>query len=220
MAGMPVRERLLRSAAELFYENGIGATGIDMITAHAGVAKMSLYNNFESKAELVNAYIDARYAEWQEMCRRRMSRARSPRARILAVFDSYADHAARDYGRGFRGCGLFNAAAELAMGDPGRVSVARQKKEVERIFREELLALDPAGGNAAALAAEHLSYLLEGAMSRAGLDGHAARLTAARKVALSILKQVEEEAAARCGRRSRPAASLRPSRRKAAHGKS
>ena len=42
---VPARERLLKSAAELFYRDGVGATGIDTITAHAGVAKMSLYNN-------------------------------------------------------------------------------------------------------------------------------------------------------------------------------
>ena len=53
---LPARERLLRAAAELFYSDGVGATGIDSITARAGVAKMSLYNNFSSKADLVDAY--------------------------------------------------------------------------------------------------------------------------------------------------------------------
>ena len=45
----PARERLLKAAADLFYRDGVGATGIDAITARAGVAKMSLYNNFASK---------------------------------------------------------------------------------------------------------------------------------------------------------------------------
>ena len=61
----PTRERLLNAAAALFYNNGVGATGIDAITARAGVAKMSLYNNFASKADLVTAYIEARHAERQ-----------------------------------------------------------------------------------------------------------------------------------------------------------
>lgn len=40
-------------------------------------------------------------------------------------------------------------------------------------------------------AAEHLSFLLEGAMSRAGLEGHDARLKAARRIAASMLDRLE-----------------------------
>ncbi|NUS26851.1 MAG: TetR/AcrR family transcriptional regulator, partial [Streptomyces sp.] len=39
------RARLLEAAARRFYADGVSATGIDAITAEAGVAKMSLYNN-------------------------------------------------------------------------------------------------------------------------------------------------------------------------------
>ncbi|WP_432522735.1 TetR/AcrR family transcriptional regulator, partial [Kineococcus sp. SYSU DK006] len=60
----PARERLLQAAARRFYADGITATGIDTITAEAGVAKMSLYNNFASKADLVQAYLQARHEEW------------------------------------------------------------------------------------------------------------------------------------------------------------
>ena len=49
------RERLLAAASRLFYAQGMTATGIDAVTAEAGVAKMSLYNNFSSKEELMRA---------------------------------------------------------------------------------------------------------------------------------------------------------------------
>ena len=62
--GPSARERLLNAAQVLFYNDGIGATGIDAIVERAGVAKKSLYNNFASKADLVNQYIEARHAEW------------------------------------------------------------------------------------------------------------------------------------------------------------
>jgi len=183
-----VKERLLEAAAELFYSQGVGATGIDAITAHAGVAKMSLYNNFESKTELVTAYIQRRHAEWHALYRARVAAAKTPRDRVLAVFDSYVDHAALAYRWGFRGCGLLNAAAELPVGDPGRITVAAQKEEAEALFKEHLRALKPKAGKAIDETAEHLSFLLEGAMQRAGLDGHDARLKSARKIALSILR--------------------------------
>lgn len=186
----PVRERLLKAAAELFYSDGVGATGIDAITARAGVAKMSLYNNFSSKADLVNAYLQARHAEWQELYQERLRHAATPQERVLAIFDSYVDYAACEYERGFRGCGLLNAAAELPMGDSGRATVASQKEEVERLFKEYLRDIKPEANAAVDETAEHLSFLLEGAMARAGLDGHDARLKTARKIAVSILQQL------------------------------
>jgi AcrR family transcriptional regulator len=174
----------------LFYSQGIGATGIDAITARAGVAKMSLYNNFASKTDLVNAYIQRRHAEWLAAYEQRVLRAKTPQERILAVFDSYLDHAELAYAWGFRGCGLLNAAAELPVGDPGRIAVAAQKDEAERLFKTHLRELKPEAGAGIDTTAEHLSFLLEGAMQRAGLDGHDARLKSARKIAVSILGQI------------------------------
>ncbi len=187
----PTRERLLKAAAALFYSDGVGATGIDAITARAGVAKMSLYNNFASKADLVSAYIEARHAEWRDLYRERLKAANAPRERVLAVFDSYVDHAAFAYERGFRGCGLLNAAAELPVGDPGRAAVARQKEEVQRLFKQHLSEMQPASAAWVEATAEHLSFLLEGAMARAGLEGHDARLKTARLIAVSMLDQLQ-----------------------------
>ncbi|PTM96468.1 TetR/AcrR family transcriptional regulator [Mycoplana dimorpha] len=186
---VPARDRLLKAAAELFYAEGVGATGIDAITARAGVAKMSLYNNFSSKADLVNGYLQNRVSEWQDLLSERLGTARTPQERVLAVFDSYVDHAALTYAWGFRGCGLLNAAAELPVGDPGRATVAFQKDEVERLFKQFLGDISPDAETLVEETAQHLSFLLEGAMARAGLDGHDGRLKAARKIAVSILEQ-------------------------------
>ena len=51
------RHRLLEAASARFYADGVTATGVDTITREAGVAKMSLYNNFASKDELIEAYL-------------------------------------------------------------------------------------------------------------------------------------------------------------------
>ena len=140
------RDRLLGAAAILFYNDGIGATGIDAIVRRAGVAKKSLYNNFSSKADLVTRYIEARHAEWLGLYHARLQTAATPCDRVLAVFDAYHDHAEHDYENGFRGCGLLNAAAELTAGDPGREAVRRHKEEVEALLAaplSELLPDDP-----------------------------------------------------------------------------
>ncbi|NYV75019.1 TetR/AcrR family transcriptional regulator, partial [Streptomyces sp. UH6] len=170
------RERLLAAAARRFYADGVAATGIDTITAEAGVAKMSLYNNFASKAELVTAYLHARHEEWLGLYQQRLQEARDGRDRVLAVFDAYADHAAFAYDRGFRGCGLLNAAAELPAGDRGRDVVRRHKEEVEDLLAGHVEELLPGRPEEARAVAEHLSFLLEGSMARAGLEGGGTRL--------------------------------------------
>ncbi|WP_448319059.1 TetR/AcrR family transcriptional regulator [Streptomyces sp. CO7] len=184
------RERLLAAAARRFYADGVAATGIDTITAEAGVAKMSLYNNFSSKSDLVMAYLDARHEEWLGLYRQRLETAHDARGRVLAVFDAYADHAAFAYDRGFRGCGLLNAAAELPAGDEGREVVRRHKEEVEGLLAGHLGKLLPGSPERARATAEHLSFLLEGAMARAGLEGAGTRLERARAMASDLLDRL------------------------------
>ena len=184
------RARLLTAAAHRFYVDGLSATGIDTITAEAGVAKMSLYNNFASKSDLVLAYLDARHEEWLALYRRRLERARNPRQRVLAVFDAYADHAALAYDHGFRGCGLLNAAAELPAGDEGRVVVRRHKEEVESLLVGHLRDLLPDQPDVVRATAEHLAFLLEGGMARAGLEGDDTRLRHARRIAADLLARL------------------------------
>ena len=182
------RQQLLGAAARRFYADGLAATGIDTITAEAGVAKMSLYNNFSSKADLIRAYLEARHEEWLTLYRRRLERAADPRERVLAVFDAYTDHAAQAYEHGFRGCGLLNAAGELPAGDPGRAVVRAHKEEVEALLAGHLEDLLPGRPGQARAMAEHLAFLLEGAMARAGLEGDDVRLEHGRRIASGLLE--------------------------------
>lgn len=178
-------DRILDAASRRFYTEGIAATGVDAIITEAGVAKMSLYNNFASKSALVEAYVERRHAEWLALYATRRATAASPAERILAVFDAYIDHADDAYDRGFRGCGLLNAAAELPAGDAGRHAVRTHKEEVEGILRGELLAITtPERADALAT---HLSFLLEGSMARAGLAGEPDLLHTARALAAQLL---------------------------------
>ncbi len=182
------RDRLLDAAAKLFYNDGIAATGIDAIVKKAGVAKKSLYNNFDSKADLVAAYLQVRHAEWLGLYAQRLAQAATPVERVLAVFDAYTDHAEHAYERGFRGCGLLNAAAELQVGDAGRAAVRQHKEEVEALLLAQVTALLPEQPVQAAQAARHLAFLLEGAMARAGLEGRSDCMRQARPIAAALLE--------------------------------
>ncbi|WP_273793534.1 TetR/AcrR family transcriptional regulator [Brucella anthropi] len=188
LSSKPARERLLQAAAELFYDAGISATGIDAIIQRAGVAKQSLYNNFASKAELVATYLEHRHAEWLGLYDKRMEKAANPMDGIFAVFDAYRDHAEFAYEHGFRGCGLLNAAAELPAGDPGREAVRKHKEEVEALLVTHLTGLIPDDPPRVRLLAVQLSFILEGAIMRAGLEGNSARLGEAKAMVATILK--------------------------------
>ncbi|GAA4137184.1 TetR/AcrR family transcriptional regulator [Leifsonia shinshuensis] len=179
------RRRILEAAARRFYADGIAATGIDAITADAGVAKMSLYNNFASKSALVAASLEARHAEWLALYARRARRTPDPLTRILAVFDAYLDQAALAPEPGYRGSGLLNAAAELPFGDPGRELVRRHLAEVDGILAAGLRELTDRAH--AERTAQHLSYVLNGALVRSGLEADRRRLRDARALAVDLL---------------------------------
>ena len=52
------RERLLRTAAGLFYREGIHAVGVDRVLAEAEVTRATMYRHFPGKEALVAAYLD------------------------------------------------------------------------------------------------------------------------------------------------------------------
>lgn len=181
-------DRLLQAAATLFYNDGIASTGIDAIVRKAGVARKSLYNNFASKAELIAEYLRIRHEDWLSLYDARVRKARDPAERVLAVFDAYADYADDAYERGFRGCGLLNAAAEFPAGDPNRETVRAHKEEVEALLDQHLAELFPNDPARATGLARHLVLLLEGAIVRAGLEGNSDRVVEARQLAVSMLE--------------------------------
>ena len=54
------REQLVETALTVFNRDGYHAAGIDRILAEAGVAKMTLYNHFRSKDDLILAALRRR----------------------------------------------------------------------------------------------------------------------------------------------------------------
>lgn len=185
------KKKLLNAAAELFYNYGVVATGIDTITDRAGVAKKSLYNNFSSKADLILQYLVIRHAEWLDFYQIRLQQANNPQQKVLSVFLAYIDHAEKSYECGFRGCGLLNAAAEFPVNSPERKLVKSHKEEVESLLIKHIEEYQHINSSQIMLLAKHLSFILEGAMVRAGLDGDSRYLYQAQQIAIEILTPYE-----------------------------
>jgi len=179
-ARLPARERLLAAANELFYRDGVHTVGIDRIIERAGVAKASLYNTFGSKDELVRAYLESRHADTSARITRTLGRYRTPRERLLGVFDAqgelFADPA-------FHGCAFTSASAE----SPNEV-VEKAADEYRAWVRGLLTDLareagvpDPAG------LARQFHLLYDGASQSARMDHDPSAAAVARAAARTLL---------------------------------
>lgn len=131
---MRVRDKIMRTARDLFYRRGIRAVGVDTIACEAGTNKMSFYRCFGSKDALVAEYLKSQEREawgwWDETV---AAHAGDPRAQVNALFATQLNKACSGDSRG---CALANAAVEISEPDhPARAVVESFKAEMRRRFR-------------------------------------------------------------------------------------
>jgi len=177
------RERLLRSAQELFYQKGM-ATGVDELSAHAKVAKMSLYAHFGSKDNLATEYVVDAERGFEAWFDHQLAQGPSePKARLLHAFDvlgAWVDRAE------FRGCRFINAALQLnAPSHPAFLAAVAQKTAM-RARLEELA--HAAGLRKPKVVARELALLMDGALVAAAMERSPAPAVAARSAALKLVE--------------------------------
>jgi AcrR family transcriptional regulator len=121
------RERILATASELFYREGIRAIGVDTVVERSGVSKTTLYRLFESKDALIAAFA-AEYDQsfWAWWDRVEGQHADDPRALLDALLSGIAKWIGRP---AFRGCPMLNLATEFPDDDHAGRTVARGNKE-------------------------------------------------------------------------------------------
>ncbi len=119
------REEILTSAARLFREHGIGATGVDSITEGAGLTHGGLYSQFGSKQAIVAEAI--RFA--LERSKRGWQRAADGKPGKKALSDLVTTYLSRAH-RDSPGQGCLVAALST--------DIARQPQAVRQVFTREL----------------------------------------------------------------------------------
>jgi AcrR family transcriptional regulator len=155
---MRPRERIIRTARELFRKHGIRGVGVDTIAEQAGTNKMTLYRHFGSKDDLIIACLrdvagDAE-AIWADF---EATYPNDPMAQLHAWVRIGAECAVGDA----RGCDMVNAAVELAESDHPARHVIEEFKTDQRDRLAKLCG--EAGIVKADLLADTLSLLIEGA---------------------------------------------------------
>ncbi|SEN04580.1 TetR/AcrR family transcriptional regulator [Actinacidiphila rubida] len=175
------RERLLASANELFYREGVQTVGIDRIIEHAGVAKASLYNTFGNKEGLVRAYLAFRGNRNRDRITRALTRFRTPRERLLGVFEAQGEIITDpDY----NGCAFVSASAE-AGADSAIADEADEYRGWVRALFTGLAA--EAGATDPDLLGRQLHLLYDGANLSARMDRDPTASSTARAAAAALL---------------------------------
>lgn len=120
---LPARERILLTAHELFYRDGIRVTGVDRVIAESGVAKATFYRHFPSKNDLVEAFLAHRHERWMAWFRDALQRHGGDLDALVPALREWLTDA--DY----RGCAFINSLGELGPALPAVALATRAHKQ-------------------------------------------------------------------------------------------
>jgi len=181
------RDQLIDTALRIFNREGYHATGIDRVISESGVARMTLYNHFKSKDELILAVLrrrDENFRNW--LMRFVEKKADTPTEQLLAVFDALAEWFDE---KSFSGCMFINAAAEFPDAEN---AIHRLTAEHKLLLRDYLKRLaTKAGANDADALADGLMLLMEGAIVMRYVAGDRGAAQSAGAAAAILIKDEE-----------------------------
>ncbi len=138
------RERILETAADLFFRQGFRATGVNEVIAKSGVAKATFYNHFPTKDDLCLAYLRDRNISEFEAISAFVQDHDNPRERFLAAMQSVQPWLEAN---NLRGCAFLNMVAEV----PDPRNLLRREglqhyealRQLIRKLAEDLIASEP-----------------------------------------------------------------------------
>jgi AcrR family transcriptional regulator len=187
--GRGARQRIIEAAVKLFYQEGVNATGVERLAAEASVSKRTLYQHFPSKTAVVEEYLRYIRQHVGDPVRPDADAARrTPRARILALFDT------PPAGGLMRGCPFHNAAVEAADGMPEVHEIVEAHK---RAYIDGLVTLAREAGAAnPKLLGNQIAVLFEGAAALSTSLNEPEPWTYARKAVQTLLDAAIKRASA------------------------
>lgn len=183
------REKILATAEQLIYQNGIHAMGMDLLVRTSGVARKSIYRHFANKEDVASAALNERDERWMQWFRTESDKGDTPQERILNMFTvlkSWFDS------EGFRGCAFINTAGEV--GDPDD-----PVRQIAKMHKQKLLdyALELSGQTDTehpAVLARQLLILIEGAITMTYVMGDRNAADNAREMAKVLLERASDGA--------------------------
>lgn len=182
------RRRILATADRLFYAEGVHSVGVDRIIAEAEVAKMTLYNHFPSKDDLVLAVLKFREERIVEFFTKAIEKhAKRQKNQLRAFFVALKEWFESP---GFRGCIFINTAAEVAdPKHPAAAFAAEHKKRFHAMLADIVEELVGAAGRKVAPA---VALIVEGAIVTAVMEQSSKAADVARDAALALVSSARQ----------------------------
>ncbi|MBR0647440.1 TetR/AcrR family transcriptional regulator [Plastoroseomonas hellenica] len=153
-------QRIHDAAKDLFYRQGIRATGVEEVCRAAEATKMSLYRAYPSKDALVAAILTEDAAAYDAWCDEVTAASRTPAEKLYALVAASACKFAEE---GMHGCPMQLAQAEFRDPEHPTHQVVVAFKNASRARFEKLAA--EAGAADPAMLGDMLGMLLEGALA-------------------------------------------------------
>ena len=174
------RDRLLRTAGQLFYTEGTRAVSVDRMLVEAGTTRATFYRHFAGKQDLVVAYLTAVDEHIRSQVEGLVAAGAGPEQLLRGLAEGIADDIC---GPGFRGCPFLNAAAEHPdADDPVHRAVLAHRQWFQGVITDALRRLEHPQPESAA---RRIVMLRDGAMAA----GHLADPALVRE---SLLLGIEE----------------------------
>lgn len=134
MKKLELREKIIKTAAELFYRNGYNSTGINEIIHKSGIAKATLYNHFKSKEELCLSYLQYMNNKFMDNIKEFCYSKPKSKSRILSIFD-YLEEFYND--SKFNGCWCLKTVSEIPKNDKKiRNEIQMQKNQFIELIHD------------------------------------------------------------------------------------
>jgi AcrR family transcriptional regulator len=158
---IPLRERILVAAGDLFHKHGIRGVGVEAIAEAAQTNKMTLYRYFASKDELITEWVRGMIAHKEEDWKDLSARFRGDPEGQLQEWSRRI--AAKLRAMEERGSALGNAFAELP--DPNHPARRLMQEHKLREHKRVVRLCKAAGFPDPAFSANLFTMMLEGAHS-------------------------------------------------------
>jgi len=178
-----VQDKILQTAEQLIYQNGIHAMGMDLLVRTSGVARKSIYRYYATKDEVALHALSARDIRWMAWFRSEADKAPTAEARILAMFGVLKCWFESE---GFRGCAFINTAGEI--GDPADPLRQLAKAHKQKLFDYVLELCQQSGVEQPQVLAKQLLILIDGAITLARVMADYSAADSAREMAELLFK--------------------------------
>lgn len=179
------KDKLLKTALQLFYRYGINSIGVDRIIAEAQVSKMTFFKHFPTKRDLILEFLKARDEQFSQWFKKTLESKLDNRRKRLPVAIEVIEAWFRS--DDFRGCAFINTTAESGPEKNEEKSICLGHKIHFAKILEELASSD--GIKNSKYIADQLVVAIDGATIRAQMDGSQAGILALRSLTSIILEQ-------------------------------